>query len=143
MSTIIRGLIDDERSALPRSQRDSAPAIVHRLLQKTRWLYNHHFDALQLVTGAGFNQMVRAALKKPDGPITEPQLDLWPDEVREHLRAGGHAALYVPSRGRFVPLVPGMISKAELGEAADYLITHGYDVVRRGQAYKRAASLMA
>jgi hypothetical protein len=139
---IIREYIEENRRALPRSQQGSAPRIVQRMLTRTRWLFSHDFDTLQQVQGAGLNAFVRAALKKPEGTITEEQVALWPDEMREHLQAGSQAALFVPSRGRYVGLVPGHISRTELDEAADYLIARGFETVRRGQAYKRAAARM-
>ena len=45
--------------------------------------------------------MVRTALKKPHGKISEEQLHLWPPEMWPHLQAGGHSALFVPDAGRY------------------------------------------
>jgi hypothetical protein len=96
------------------------------------------------ILALGMNLVVRRHLKQ--GPAERDgtsahQLDMWSPRHRALVKEIDRAAVYVPSREEFVPLVPDDISPIETSEAGQYLVEFGEDCVRAGTQLLRLARL--
>lgn len=142
--------------------KGSASAITHVLVNGLREEVDADEEVSCLVLGAGWNQIVRGALKDfivagsyetADGDGGEDDDEsgaskarqglLWPVQCREDLETVNRAAVFVPSRGEHVPLTPLDLTPVEVNEAGEYLLQKGEDCLRRGRALIRMARELA
>jgi hypothetical protein len=95
------------------------PRAVRLEVEKLGWLalIRRYFDTLKTKTPSSPNQLM---------------LDEWPLSCKRLVTDYGSTTVYVPSRGEHIPLLPSMITKAEVREGGDYLIAMGKDVTRAG-----------
>lgn len=147
MADAVRKLIADQRAKLDETDRDSAPRVVHALIENTPAIFKLSFQndevkpAFDVVMGSGWSAVVRSSFKT-EAAASMDQLALWPASQREHVQAVGRARVFVPSRGIFVALRPGAISATEVIEAATFLRSRGRDVIGRSDALKRLGEAM-
>lgn len=126
----------------------SAPAVADILL-RDMWDDLIEDDGVhRMLMRSGLNAMIRTQLTKITGNgaedasvIRDRQLEMWPDDLRATVAKINREAVFVPSRDEFVELVPDAISTQETREAGDYLISHGEDAIRRGNALHLLADL--
>lgn len=129
------------RSGAPRNVR----AVVAQMMHGELWNEIVSDPILhKMVVRAGLDLRVGAHIKHlkkkavdgvlDDLEITEPMLDLWPEgPARELVVKIDRAAVYVPSEGEFVDMLPDSLTPDTAIEAGRYLIAHGEDTIRRGQ----------
>ncbi|WP_424138630.1 hypothetical protein [Roseomonas chloroacetimidivorans] len=127
---------------------DNAPAVVNALLTVRREEAFADEELMTLVLSKGWNQLVREVLSRhfrddDTAPPRAAQLALWPEEQRSTVEQIDRERVFVPSRGDFVELVPDALTAAELREAGEYLLVHGRDTIRRGEALIRLAQMQS
>lgn len=142
MTDRVRKIIDTQRARLREDHRMSAPVIVQHLLRHTDTIIADDRPALITVLGAGWDHFVRACLHRPTDLPTPEQLEFWPEALREHVLRIQHRAVFVPSRGKMVAILPGEITAAELREAGGYLRQKARETADRGRACERLADAM-
>lgn len=119
---------------------NSCPAVVYAMMSP---LFKKKIKAAKLesrLIGIALSKVVAEYLKKDSGRedgagagVGTAQINLWPECQRDRIIGIDRAAVLVPSRAEFVPLVPNKISRDEVIEAGQYLIAHGKDSINRGQ----------
>jgi hypothetical protein len=124
------------------TEPDSAPAVRRRLLMRFR-------DRLATIPGAeenllasGLEADIRKMLKAdPDeDPIDDPcSLLLWPERMRGMVETIDRGHVFVPARGEFVELSPTTITRVEVREAGEFLITKGKQSIQVGRNLKKLA----
>lgn len=137
----LRPLIDEARLASGRP--NNAPSVVQSLMGR---IDDFDQEVIDYLIATGLNKEVRAVLSQfdPEPERAERrQIDLWPAPVRGLVEEIDRKAVFVPSIEDFVDLLPGAISSEEMREAGTYLISHGEDSIRRGNALLRLADLSA
>lgn len=143
MLSMFREVVERARELCPTP--DSAPAVQHTLME-------HFLDRLTMqplhgyVLVNGANPLIRKVFKAIyDGQGAEArqrQLADWPTtEMRNLVAKINNAAIFVPSRGEFVELVPDALTADETREAGQYLIGQGQDTIQRGRLLLRLAKL--
>lgn len=141
----LRSMIQEARLASGRP--DNAPAVVQATLRLYRDAIREDSNLLDALIADALNPIIRALLKSQRGyeaaseSLTK-QLDMWAEEARSLVEQIGREAVFVPSRGEFVQLVPDAMTAPEMQEAGQYLIGHGDDCIRRGKSLIRLASLI-
>jgi hypothetical protein len=142
----MRALIREARLSV--HHRGSVPAVVSELVRSASDTIRHDDDLFGLVLATALNKLVRDALKRSaesadhaEGLRAE-QMEMFPPEARPTVEQIDRAEVFVPSRDEFVPLLPGHISPQEMDEAGIYLIAHGADCIRRGEALRRLSRIM-
>jgi hypothetical protein len=100
-----------------------ADPVLHR--QVMRLGYDH--------AAADFLKNIIATLEE-NGGITsnEEQYSLWPEPVRQLVKAIDRRGVYVPSAGQYLLLQPDSITPSQTIEAGRHLISHGHDSIQRG-----------
>lgn len=144
----LREIIAHQRSKLCDADRNSSPKVVQALVKSAPQIFSLAFEkddakpVFDIVIGAGFSHVVSRDIKTGSRATSEEQLDFWPEHQRRYVREIGRDHVYVPSRGKYVALMPGMITAAEVAEAGAFLISHSRDTAKRGRALKRLAAAM-
>lgn len=155
---------DFVRAAQQQTQsKHSAPALTHILINQMREEVDADEEVSCLVLSAGWSAIVREALKGYEmspsgsydardgdggedldeaGPARQRQFELWPERCRADLEEIGRAAIFVPSRGEHVPLMPDDVTPDEIKEAGLYLMQKGEDCLKRGRALVRLSRVL-
>jgi hypothetical protein len=89
----------------------------------------------------GLDADIRSMLKtgQEDDKADPAQLLLWPERVRKTVADIDRAHVFVPSRGEYADLAATRITKTEVEEAGEYLITKGKESITVGEKLKRLA----
>ena len=130
------------RDGLASDQDRNAPAIAQEMLRR--------FDRVLRVLPPMFHQWILTGLTKwvrdrlkahgvGDGSTRASQLELWPEQFREHVVAIGDLCVYLPSEDRFRDVTPDLTNE-QLDEAGDYKIKLGFESIQAGQACKALAA---
>jgi hypothetical protein len=139
----LRALITEARVAC--ASPNSAPAVSHTMLSKAflKKIARSRGVRMHLIA-SGINNEVRRYLKgtDEDDGVDFDQLRLWPENLRDEVKAIDRARVFVPSRGEFVMLDPKIISREETNEAGEYLVGKGEDCIRAGKALIRLSKRM-
>jgi hypothetical protein len=139
----LRALITEARVAC--TSPNSAPAVSHTMLSKPFLKRIARLRGVRMhLIASGINNEVRRYLKgtDEDDGVDFDQLKLWPENLRDEVKAIDRSRVFVPSRGEFVELVPSAIDAKETREAGEYLVAKGEDCIRVGNALKRLARRM-
>jgi hypothetical protein len=143
-------LIKEAREACGKSNH--APTIITKLmsasfLKRLRLCSSEITSGPKPVVYSGWGDLVSKFLKEQGGGSGEGlgkgQLDLWLDDGQRNLVFRiARSKVNVPSRGEYVLLAPGSITKDEVDEAGEYLKHHGADCIQRGDLLIDLARLM-
>ena len=140
-----RDVVEQARSAC--RSPDSAPAVQHEMMERfLDRLTSPPLHAFVLTNGINplLRRVFKAMLAGDDREARQLQLGQWPTaEMRALVARIDHGAVFVPSRGEFVELVPDAMTAAETREAGTYLVHQGEDTIRRGKLLIRLAKLRA
>lgn len=109
-----------------------ADPIVHRIVMRA---------GLDLRVGAFIKQLRKAIDDHDSAPASEPMLALWPESVRALVKDIDRAAVFVPSVGEFVDMLPDEITPAQADEAAAHLENHAEDAMRRATLLRQLARI--
>ena len=140
MASSVREIITQARDTMDDAERSNAPKVVAGLVGRTDYFYERDKPSLLLVVGAGWNNFVRSVFKNKPKDDRNDQLLLWPKWQRDLVTEVGDAEVFVPSRGKFIPLIPEMITVAEIKEAGQYKIRMSEAERRKGIALLNLAS---
>lgn len=124
---------------LPASQSLSTPFQCHP--DGRRWLLLRSIFPPHFRPHLG-SVFPSALIVVANGGAAADQLGFWPEHQRKYVDAVRRASVFVPSRGGFVPLMPGLISPDEMREAAEYLANKAEEITRVRIALRRLADMV-